>query len=139
MSCHSSLENEIRVQSGKNGEISLHGLTKLPINTFDEFKELFVRANDQRSVSSTKLNSESSRSHRSEQMMKKILNVTSSKRFLTFSGHLFFSNIFKKCQFLTFAFLHHPRFFGIVLLVSWSYTLSYSIAPFWSGWGIKDI
>ena len=59
----SSEEKEIKIREDK-GEITLSGLVKLPITDFDSFRNIFLQANDRRSVSSTKLNNESSRSHR---------------------------------------------------------------------------
>ena len=59
----SSEEREIKIREDK-GEITLSGLVKLPITDFDSFRDIFLQANERRSVSSTKLNNESSRSHR---------------------------------------------------------------------------
>ena len=56
--------NDIKIQTTKTGELNLLGLKKYAIEEFEEFKKIFLNANDKRSVSTTKLNSESSRSHR---------------------------------------------------------------------------
>ena len=44
--------------------IYLLGLKKYGVEKFDEFRDIFTAANEKRSVASTKLNNESSRSHR---------------------------------------------------------------------------
>ena len=44
--------------------IYLVGLKKYGVEKFDEFRDIFTAANEKRSVASTKLNNESSRSHR---------------------------------------------------------------------------
>ena len=54
---------DIKIQTTKSGELSLQGLKKYAIEKFDEFKEIFIKANEGRSVSSTNLNDQSSRSH----------------------------------------------------------------------------
>ena len=56
--------NDIKIQTTKTGELNLIGLKKYAIEEFEEFKKIFINANEKRSVSTTKLNSESSRSHR---------------------------------------------------------------------------
>merc|ERR1712168_1404230 len=58
----STEEKDIKIREN-SGEITLSGLVKLPIKDFDSFRDIFLQANDRRSVSSTKLNNESSRSH----------------------------------------------------------------------------
>ena len=55
---------DIKIQTTKNGELNLLGLKKYGVEKFDEFKRIFITANEKRSVSSTRLNNESSRSHR---------------------------------------------------------------------------
>ena len=52
----------IRVR--KTGELNLLGLKKYSIEEFEEFKKIILNANEKRFVSTTKLNSESSQSHR---------------------------------------------------------------------------
>merc|ERR1719285_209697 len=54
---------DIKIQTAKNGELNLLGLKKYGVEKFDEFKRIFITANEKRSVSSTQLNNESSRSH----------------------------------------------------------------------------
>ena len=56
--------NDIKIQTTKTGELNLLGLKKYAIEEFEEFKKIFLNANANRSVSTTKLNSKSSRSHR---------------------------------------------------------------------------
>ena len=56
--------NDIKIQTTKTGELNLLGLKKYAIEEFEEFKKIILNANEKRFVSTTKLNSESSQSHR---------------------------------------------------------------------------
>ena len=55
---------DIKRQTDKNGKLNSTGLKKYDVEKFDEFKTIFITANEKRSVSSTRLNKETSRSHR---------------------------------------------------------------------------
>ena len=54
---------EIKIIGSKSKSITLDGMTKLPVESFEQFRKYFLTADKKRSVASTRCNSESSRSH----------------------------------------------------------------------------
>ena len=54
---------DVKITSTKTKEISIDGITTLPLSDFTKFVEFFTLANEKRAVAKTGCNSESSRSH----------------------------------------------------------------------------
>ena len=61
--CSTQNDETIKIRATRNGEIELTGLRRAEIKDFDEFRSVFISANRNRATGSTKMNSESSRSH----------------------------------------------------------------------------
>ena len=61
--CATQNDDTIKIRATRQGEIELIGLRRVEIKDFDEFRRVFINANRNRATGSTKMNSESSRSH----------------------------------------------------------------------------
>ncbi|KAH9917698.1 kinesin-domain-containing protein [Epithele typhae] len=77
--------NKLPVRENESGQVFVANLSLVTLETVDDFTALFSRANKQRSVGSTNLNSVSSRSHA---ILTLYITVTDTTRNLTLSGKL---------------------------------------------------
>ena len=58
------VKKDIKIQSAKTGNaVILAGLTSLPVQAFENFRTIFLAANEKRKTAATGCNSVSSRSH----------------------------------------------------------------------------
>ncbi|KAH9886009.1 P-loop containing nucleoside triphosphate hydrolase protein [Cubamyces lactineus] len=76
---------KLPVRENESGQVFVANLSVLPLETLDDFEDAFTRANKQRSVGSTNLNSVSSRSHA---ILTLHVNVADPVSNLTLSGKL---------------------------------------------------
>ncbi|PIL26656.1 hypothetical protein GSI_11281 [Ganoderma sinense ZZ0214-1] len=76
---------KLPVRENEAGQVFVANLSTVPLDTFQDFNKIFGRANKQRSVSSTNLNSVSSRSHA---ILTIHVTVVDSDQNLTLSGKL---------------------------------------------------
>ncbi|KAI0764505.1 kinesin-domain-containing protein [Trametes elegans] len=76
---------KLPVRENEHGKVFVANLSVLPLRTIEEFEQAFSRANKQRSVGSTNLNSVSSRSHA---ILTLHVNVTDPANNMTLSGKL---------------------------------------------------
>ncbi|KAI1786603.1 kinesin-domain-containing protein [Ganoderma leucocontextum] len=76
---------KLPVRENEAGQVFVANLSTVPLDTFQDFNKVFGRANKQRSVSSTNLNSVSSRSHA---ILTIHVTVVDSVQNLTLSGKL---------------------------------------------------